>query len=616
MCGLIGSVNHEFSFETVNRHMGHRGPDARNGYRDINVQLYHLRLSIQDVEGGHQPMALHDRYVIIYNGEIYNHTEIRKAYDLPVTTNSDTEVLLLLYEKMGSKMLDLLDGMFAIAIYDKQEKTIFLARDRAGKKPLHIYKNNGRIVFASELNCLAALLPLEKDTDAIASYLRLGYFYHHDTPYQHVRELGNGEFALIHTENTTISYQQWWNISDYYSRTQQISLESALEEVDKRLHTSVYRRMDASDLEVGSFLSGGIDSGLVTAIASKYSKDPLRTFTVSFDGAYDESALAQLVATRYNTRHEQIRISFDDLPLQIESIISQYGEPFMDSSAIPSYYVSAAAKKHITVVLNGDGADELFGGYRRYVPFARYDFFNKPQWLTSGAAGLQKLLPINNEKKSVYNYLYRLTDFMGKKEAQIYLSAAIDVFEGYESALTSSVLSQKFVENFQQIKQGNFSGLQKILLLDFQGMLFGDLLVKMDIATMAHSLEGRSPLLGKELLEFAPTLPDHLKIKGKTTKFLLRQLAKRYLPDELINQPKRGFEIPLKSWVNGLLSDFVQDQLRPNDAYCRNYIDSTFLNNLLADKVRVSAEKRAKMLWCLAALETWHRHTKRIASVR
>lgn len=616
MCGIIGSLHFDFPHSVAERQMGHRGPDARNAYRDGALRLYHLRLSIQDIEGGHQPMFLRDRYVIIFNGEIYNHAELKEQYALPVAGHSDTEVLLHLYERMGEAMLDLLDGMFVLVIYDRREQVVFFARDRAGKKPLYVWQKKERIVFASELNCLAALIPLEEDTEAIASYLRLGYFYQHATPYRNVRELGNGECGFINIAHAAISYHHWWNIEKFFDDPHQaLSWETCIEAVDERLHRSVRRRVLASDLEVGSFLSGGIDSGLVTAIASEYSHSPLRTFTVSFEGAYDESALARLVATRYGTRHEEIRIHFEDIASQIEGILAQYGEPFMDSSAIPSYYVSAAAKRHITVVLNGDGADELFGGYRRYVPFARYDFFNKPQWLTHSAAFLHKWLPAAHEKKSLYNYLYRLTDFTGKTGAATYLNATIDVFEGYEHALINSVLPPAFINDFIHVQQSKLSGLQKIMLLDFQAMLFGDLLVKMDIATMAHSLEGRSPMLGKEMLEFAPQMPDHFKIQGKTTKYLLRHLAQRYLPADLIHQPKRGFEIPLKAWVNGLLSDFVQDLLRPADAYCRNYVQSPFLNDLLNNRVRVPAEKRAKMLWSLTALEAWHRHHRKISPV-
>ena len=274
------------------------------------------------------------------------------------------------------------------------------------------------------------------------------------------------------------------------------------------------RRVESSDLEVGSFLSGGIDSGIVSAIAKEYNST-LKTFTVSFDGEYDEAPLARLVADRYKTDHHEIRISYDHLRDDVEKILANYGEPFLDSSAIPSYYVSREAKKHLTVILNGDGGDEIFGGYRRYVPFAKYDFFKPGFFVRNAAALFHSLLPAPRNRKSQYNYMYRLADLARKRSLPSYLSATIDSFEGFEEQLTGSdsVLGQ-VQKDFDIINQSSLTGLQKIMNLDFDNILAGDLLVKMDIATMAHSLEGRSPLLSKELLEYIPALPDHYKIKG------------------------------------------------------------------------------------------------------
>ena len=436
----------------------------------------------------------------------------------------------------------------------------------------------------------------------------MGYFYKTTTVYKGVQELPAGAYAYVPFSNPKPQVHRWWNIHDYYSKPSSDSFETALKKTDEFLHLAVKRRVESSDLEVGSFLSGGIDSGLVTAIATEYNKQ-LKTFTVSFDGEYDEAPLAKLVADKYGTSHHEIRISFDNLINDVEQILINYGEPFFDSSAIPSYYVSREARKHLTVIMNGDGGDELFGGYRRYVPFARYDFFNPGLVVKSAASAAHALLPVPHNKKSKYNYAYRLADMARKNGLDTYLSATIDSFEGQEQYLTGGTdLLQQVRKDFDALNGTRLTGLQKLMNLDFDNILAGNLLVKMDIATMAHSLEGRSPLLSKELLEYIPTLPDKYKINGKQTKYLLRTLAAKYLPSELINQPKRGFEIPLKKWIDHELKDLIASYILSPNAYCRNFVKADFMEKLLNREVRTGDEKRAKMIWTLFALEVWYRN--------
>ncbi len=608
MCGIAGSVNFKLSYDIIKGTMLHRGPDEQNAIIADNVDFFHLRLSILDISGGKQPMTLEGRYFIIFNGEIYNHNELRKKFDLKCSTNSDTETLLLLFQKFGEKCLDHLDGMFAFAIYDNVEKKIFLARDRAGKKPLYIYSKDETIVFASELNCLKGLLPLEIEQKNIYQYMRLGVFYKNLTPYKNVNELEPGTFAFINCQTLEIKKTKWWDIHNFYLQNSSDNLSQAIEKTDQLLIESVKRRISSSDLEVGCFLSGGIDSGLVTSIASSFTSR-LKTMTVSFDGEYDEAPLAKLVAEKYNTDHTEIKISFDQLKNDIEQIISNYGEPFYDSSAIPSFYVSQAAKKRVTVILNGDGADELFAGYRRYVPFNKYDFFKKNFLVNNAGSFLKNILPASNDKKSKYNYLYRLLTFASKKDLDIYLSAGVDIIEDYEKNLLADGVNylKEMKEGFDRINNAPLSGLKKIMNLDFENNFSSQMLAKIDIATMSHSLEGRSPFLSKELLAYAPTLSDSLKINGVTTKYLLRQLATKYLPESLINQPKRGFEIPLKSWVNGQLSDMIHDYVGAPNAFNRNIINPKFTGQLLNQKIKIPAEKRAKLLWTLFCLEVWYK---------
>ncbi len=412
MCGIAGSIYFRLNIQQLTDDLFHRGPDEQATFEEGAVQLHHHRLAILDIAGGRQPMH-HGNLTIIFNGEIYNHLEVRKKINLQCRTHSDTETILQAYEKLGPSCLHEFDGMFALVIYDRVKNELFLARDRAGKKPLYYYFNGKDFVFASELNALARQVKPEIDENHLRQYIRTGYFYKSSTPYKNVWELPAGSYAFAGIQKPGVTITKWWDIHPHYQVMSADSIDTAFENVDHLLHQAVKRRVESSDLEVGSFLSGGIDSGIVSALAKEYNST-LKTFTVSFEGEYDEAPLARLVADRYKTSHHEIRISYNNLNDDVEKILTNYGEPFFDSSAIPSYYVSREAKKHLTVILNGDGGDEIFGGYRRYVPFARYDFFNPGFFVRHSAAFLHKVLPISHNKKSRYNYLYRLSDFARK----------------------------------------------------------------------------------------------------------------------------------------------------------------------------------------------------------
>ena len=606
MCGIAGSIHFPLNISQLTRDLWHRGPDEQTTFEAGNLQLHHHRLAILDIAGGRQPMEL-GPLTIIFNGEIYNHREVRKKYNFSCKTNSDTETILQAYAKLGPSCLNDFDGMFAIAIYDKQKQELFLARDRAGKKPLYYFADGDKFLFASELNALSRQLPLEIDEDHIRQYIRMGYFYKSSTPYKNVFELPAGSYAYVSLTRPEVKVSKWWNIHPFYKQKSADSFEVASDKIDRMLHEAVKNRVESSDLEVGSFLSGGIDSGIVTAIAKQYNSS-LKTFTVSFDGEYDEAPLAKLVADKYKTDHHEIKISFDNLSNDIEKILSNYGEPFFDSSAIPSYYVSQEAKKYLTVILNGDGGDEIFAGYRRYVPFAKYDFFKAGGFTKAMASAFHAIMPASNNKKSKYNYVYRLADLARKNNLGIYLSSTIDSFEGFEKFLkgNESYLAE-VKKDFEEMNSSGLSGLQKIMNLDFDNILAGNLLVKMDIATMVHSLEGRSPLLCKGLLEYVPAINNSFKVKKTQTKYILRKLSEKYLPAELINQPKRGFEIPLKKWIDRELKDMISTYIFSPDAYCNNFVDPDFVKNLWNKKVKTGDEKRAKMIWTLFALEVWYK---------
>jgi asparagine synthase (glutamine-hydrolysing) len=610
MCGIFGTINNECSINksTIFNGLFHRGPDEQGYYSSKNVNLYHTRLAIQDLSiTGQQPMA-YNGLVIVFNGEIYNHMELRTKYGLKASSNSDTLTILMMFELMGMNMLDEFDGMFAFALYDTINSSIYLARDRAGKKPLYVYNRAKIFIFSSELNVLYKKCRPEIDYSALTDYLYVGHYYRKATPYVFVKELENGHYLKIDTERGVCEDVCWFKIEDFYKTEKHTDYPNAVARLDSILKNSVKRRIDSSDLDVGSFLSGGIDSGLITAMAAQQTTK-LKTFTVKIPGSFDESALAEKVAQKYATDHTVVEIDFSDLNNDIEQIIVNHGEPNSDNSAIPSYYVAKEAKKHITVVLNGDGADELFGGYRRYVPFRHVDFFNPSQFTRISSRILTHILPIANQKQSSYTYFYRLLKFASYSDlVKIYCSASSDLFVGFEDAFIEKPKVKLISSDLARINDYDISPLKKLLLMDFDSMLFSRLLPKMDIATMAHSLEGRSPFLAKEVLEFAPGLPDSYKIKNFKTKDILRTLGKKYLPEELIDQPKRGFEIPLKNWVDKELKDIIQAYLMAPDNLYSKILKKDFIINLMERKIKISDERRAKILFCVFSLEVWHKH--------
>ena len=600
MWGIAGLINFDNSFvNNIKKSLHHRGPDAQSYFQNRNLQLIHTRLSIQDIKNGNQPFKINN-YVIVFNGEIYNHIELRKKLKNYICkTQSDTETLLALFIEFGSSALEMIDGMFAFIIYDISSNKIILGRDRLGKKPIYLYKKNRQLFIASELNALSDSLPdLSVNDDAIATFLRAGFFVSSSTPYNFVEEVDPGHLFEINLSSLNVKKYKFFNKVDHYLNPLDINHTEALNQLDAILHKSVKDRLLSSDLDVGAFLSSGIDSSLIVAIASQYRKD-IKTFTVKFKGVYDESIIARETSQKFSTNHHELEVSID-LKNDVEKILNTYGEPFMDSSAIPSFYISQEAKKHVTVILNGDGADELFAGYRRYVP-AAHNWLKYAKYFSM----LSSFLPSSNFKMSNYNYLYRLITMSSKNDLDLYLSSTNDIFEDFYRFGVKNINS-RILEVIIETKDKNLSTLSQSLILDSQLLLPSDLLKKMDIATMSNSLEGRSPFLSKYILEWAPRLSDKEKIKGLKTKFILRQLAKKYSFDKLYKMPKRGFEAPLKNWVENDLKENIYDRLSSKNSYTSNFINQKVIRKLLSEKMSVSKEKRAKMLWTLYTLEVWN----------
>jgi len=577
MCGIAGfnfklsDKEKEFVFNKLN----HRGPDEKGLYED-KISLFHTRLSIQDLKNSHQPFFYND-YVIVFNGEIYNHLDLRiKLSDFNFKTKGDTETLLYYFLKYGADGLNEIDGMWSFCIYDKKANKLYLSRDRAGKKPLFYYKKNKKFGFSSELNVFK-FLDLSLDEKEIKLYLHSGFL---ESPYYEIKEINPGSLVEVNLENLEMKEFKYFDIYEVYKEEKIKDEKEAIFLIDKALNKSVKNRIISTDVGFGAFLSGGIDSGLVVAKASEFQK--INTYTVKFEDSFDESSLAKLVSQKYNTNHTEIEINTKNLKDEIVDIILGYGKPFFDSSAIPSFYVSREARKYEKVVLNGDGADELFGGYRRYVPL-RYSLIS-----------FAKLLPkLKANKRSLKMFLYRL------KRASKY-----NGFKRYNVMLNDLFIDEfEFREYDEFINSLDLDEFDKMLYLDFIWNLRYGLLMKMDIATMRNSLEARSPFLSKYFLEIAPRIDKSLKVKKFNTKYILRELAKKYLPDELITAPKRGFEIPLIKWVNEDLNEVIMDYLRYG--FYKNFIDSKLVDKIINRKIEIPEERRAKIIYLLFVLEVW-----------
>ena len=583
MCGIAG-FNFEVDKEFVFDKLYHRGPDEKGYFEDNFFSFFHTRLSIQDISEGHQPF-FYKNYLIVFNGEIYNHLELRELLkEFSFKTHSDTETLLYLYLKFKEEMFKYIDGMFAFAIYDTLKKELFLARDRAGKKPLYIYQKDNKFGFASEINVFNSL-DLSVDENDIKLFLSTGFC---ESGYKEVREFPPGCYAKWKMENGKwkIEFKRYFDILDYFDESIKDENE-AIDLLDEILEKSVKDRLLSSEVEVGAFLSGGIDSSLIVAKASQFKK--LKTFTVRFEGEFDESSLANLTAKKYETEHKIIDVSIDFD--EIVKIVSNYGKPFFDSSAIPSYFVSREARKEVKVILNGDGADELFAGYRRYLPL-RYRFDKL-------AKNFDFILPLlNPQKRGISMFIYRLLRASQKEGISWYNAMLNDLFEDlYQFKGNKIDEINKFINS---VKLDNFN---KLLYLDFTLNLRYDLLVKMDIATMSNSLEGRSPFLSRYFLENAFKIDKSLKIKDFKTKYILRKLAQNYLDEEVVTAKKRGFEIPLTKWVNNEMRDMIMDYL--NYGFYKNFVDESLIDKIINRKINIPEDKRAKILYLLFTLEVW-----------
>jgi asparagine synthase (glutamine-hydrolysing) len=613
VCGIIGGLG--YSESAIRRGldtMEDRGPDDMGLWRDGDTILGHRRLAIIDTSlRGRQPMVdASGRVAITFNGEIYNYRELRAELEAayPFRTETDTEVLLAGYACWGLlRLLQRIRGMFAFALWDDRTQTMALARDPFGKKPLVYTTQEGKLLFASTLNALQQVLPRTPrlSPTALDDYLTYLAVPGEDSIFDGIHKLRPGHYALY--QKGKLDVHRYYYLS--FAHPLAISEEEALEQLDTLVHQAVRRRL-ISDVPIGAFLSGGVDSSLVTAIMAQESKHPITTLTMGFDeAAYDERAYARLVSQRYGT-HAVEGVLGRELWGQLPRLVHAFGEPFADSSALPTFAVAEFARKYVTVVLNGDGGDELFAGYTRPLAEAMALRYRRlvPGFLRYGigryAHSRPKLQPrmLNGVKQVL---VAGMTD-----------ARSAFVFDRSLRSFRDELYSRDF-----KLRLGNHhpddwyrsvwdeadgpTPVDKVLYGDMLTYLPDELLPKMDAMTMAHSLEARSPLLDVDLADFTARLPYEMKVQGVETKPLLKKLARRYVPDEVLYRPKKGFNMPLSQWLRTSLAPLLRELLF-SASFERGLFDTAFVHQL-AKAHESGAKDYGQQLWSLMMLELWFR---------
>ena len=578
MCGITGILAFDELgrssigyLEVATRMLAHRGPDNQGLYENHLVGLGHRRLSIIDTsENAHQPFETSDgRYAITFNGEIFNYQSLRKELISKGTqfkSDSDTEVLLQLYAKEGKKCLTKLNGFFAFAIYDSVEKSLFIARDRLGIKPLLYYQDKSKFLFGSEMSALLAY-KIEKviNHEALNSYLQLNYTPAPLTMMKGVKKLEPGHYIFI--KDNQVEFNSHYDIPKYETDQQITNYESAKNQLKELLEKSVARRMIA-DVPLGCFLSGGIDSSVITAVASQQTQS-LKTFSIGFEGNkfFDETHYAELVAAKFKTDHTTFKLTNDEITSHLENIINHIDEPFADSSAIPVYLLSQKTREHVTVALSGDGADEIFSGYNKHEAWWKMENNSKFKALMTTANPLAQILPKSRSGKfsNMTRQVVRFAKAMNLSPTERYWFLAS--FASQEQV--NNLLKKPSLDFFQKATWlqplNNYESINDMLRMDAKFVLPNDMLKKVDLMSMANSLEVRVPFLDHELVDFVFSLPEDMKINRSLRKRILQDTYRNILPDQLYNRPKKGFEIPLLDWLKTSLRSELDEYLFDKD---------------------------------------------------
>ena len=625
MCGICGELRfdgrapREADVVAMRDRLLHRGPDSDGVYISPSggAGLGFRRLRIIDLTpNASQPMSNEDGSVwLIFNGEVYNFKELRTglvARGHRFRSQSDSETIIHLYEEKGGGAIDALDGMFALAIWDERHRRLTIARDRAGKKPLFRYRSNTLFAFASEIKAFFGHpdIPIELNVDAVPSYFIHGYVPGPATFYQGVEQLEPGTVMTIEADGRTRSRQYWHIRFPEAGAVPPIDRREAAAGVRDLVTRAVERRL-MSDVPLGAFLSGGVDSTIVVGVMSQLMSAPVKTFSIGFEGdpAYDETAYARLAAERFKTDHTEFRVSPSALDL-IDTLIWHHDGPFGDSSAVPTYIVSKLARDHVTVVLTGDGGDELFAGYRRFAAAVVSEHL--PAFAVRAARALSSTLPTPRNDR---HWLAGARRFVQAAADPVDLRITrwmAQFFDDLEALLRPELRARLqpidklgYLADEQERMRG-LSILSRLLHGNFTSYLPDDLLVKTDRCTMANSLEARCPFLDRELTEFAARLSDDLKLHGRRTKVILREAFADLLPPAIDRRGKMGFGVPVGTWFRGELREFVCDLLLAPNARYRDMLSGPFVEGLVRD--HLSGKRHVgPQLWSLLCFEEWLR---------
>jgi asparagine synthase (glutamine-hydrolysing) len=613
MCGIAGYLHNgaepihlEEKVRAMTDTMVHRGPDGSGVYANQQVGLGHRRLSIIDLSLGTQPMSNAAKTLwITFNGEIYNYIELRKSLKhegYKFRTHSDTEVLIALYEQYGPSMLSRINGMFAFAIWDVRQRKLFIARDRVGKKPLYYYQDRERFLFASELKALLceSQVPRSVSPSSMEMFFHFGFIPAPYTILQGIHKLLPGHYMEI--QDGQVDTVKYWDI-EYCPIPSDDNRAKWEERLYELLYQAVERRL-ISDVPLGAFLSGGLDSSGVVGLMADIQQTPVSTFTIGFEEAeFSETETARFVANYFNTNHHEFTVkpmAFETLP----DIVWHFDEPFGDSSAIPTNAVSKIARDHVTVVLSGDGGDELFAGYTRYQRKPSGQMGQRlPQWMKEYIVGpLSHHLPLNAPGRNMLMSL-------GRKDSGDFGEGIYPYIKDllYSDDLNLQVMDSSLsFDLFPQL--GPMKHLHPLSQRQYQDIklyLPDDILVKVDRMSMAHSLETRAPLLDYTLVEFSTHLPPEWQIENGVGKSFLRSVLKRFLPKELFEKPKHGFTIPKKSWFKSELKDYARETLLGKQARERGYFNQQMVEKVLDIHIKGQRDY-SKWIWCLLNFELWH----------
>lgn len=628
MCGIAGIV--DVDGRSVDRRLvqqlcnvlRHRGPDDEGYYVDGHVALGQQRLAIIDLSSGRQPMSNEDGTVwLTFNGEIYNFRQLRQGLEAAghrFATRSDTEVIVHAYEEYGPDCVKRLRGMFAFALWDVRTKTLLLVRDRVGKKPLFYAEADGQFVFASELQGLLQHPGIAREVEwtALDDYLTYGYVPAPKTMFKGVWKLPPAHYLTLKAAggSADVRIERYWRLE--YGPKLTLNEEEAAEGLLEVLKEAVRLRLIA-DVPLGALLSGGTDSSLVVALMSELSDQRVKTFSIGFDDRkFDELRYARLVAERYGTDHHEFVVRPDALEV-LPTLVRHYGEPYADSSALPTYYVAQMTRQHVKVALNGDGGDECLAGYDRYLGMRIAERYARLPRLVRRLAiePLGRLIPDSVPRRSRLHQAKRFLEVAGAPAPQRYLRWMRYLSPETKAALYTPELRQDLagyeaqrwlLGMWEEVARESPEPMDTAMAVDVQSYLPYDLLVKMDIATMANSLEARSPFLDHKVMEFCARLPAAYKLRGTTLKYLLKRAGRKLLPPEILHRRKMGFGVPVGDWMRGAWRPWVEDVLLSPQALKRGYFEPEALRQIVQAHLE-GQQERSFAVWALLCLELWHR---------